>query len=218
MKKITIVIADDHPFFRSGVRTELEDIDNFEIVGETGDGKEAFSLIQKLNPDVAILDFQMPGMTGLEITSELNSINSSTQVVLLTMYRDKRIFFTALDAGAKGYVLKEDAIADIVKAVNNVAAGDYFISENLTPLLVEKAQNNFAGDSNASLIKHLTPAERNILSLIADLKTNDEIADMLCISRRTVENHKSNMADKLQLRGARDLIKFALENKEYFKY
>lgn len=215
MKKTTIIIADDHPLFRSGVRGELENIEHFKIVAETGDGQEAYQLIQNLNPDIAILDFQMPNLTGIDITLKLSSANRNTRVILLTMFRDKKIFYTSLDAGVKGYVLKDDAITDIVKAVNDVAAGKHFISEKLTQLLIEKAKKDSVENISLALLKKLTPTEKKILDLISNLKSNEEIAETLFISKRTVENHKVSIADKLDLQGSRELLKFALQNKDY---
>ena len=211
--KITILIADDHPLFRSGVRTELEQIAHFDILAETGDGEEAYRLIQKLKPDVAILDFQMPKMNGLEITRKLEEAHSTTQTILLTMHRDKKIFFAAVDAGVQGYVLKDDAVADIVRAVADVASGEHFISKDLTQLLVEKAKGGVTDRSGNHGLDVLTLAEKNILSFIADLKNNDEIAEALFISKRTVENHKVAIANKLGLNSAKQLLRFALQHK-----
>lgn len=214
MKETTIIIADDHPLFRSGVRSELENNNHFKILAETGDGKEAYELIQKLKPDIAVLDFGMPGLSGLEITVKLSSSGSNTRVILLTMYRDKKIFYSSLDAGVTGYVLKDDAVSDIVKAVDDVVSGKHFISEKLTQLLIEKAKDNTSDNKTIRLFNNLTPTEKRVLALIADLKSNEEIAGMLFISKRTVENHKVAIAGKLELPGARDLLKFALQNKE----
>ena len=217
MDKTTILIADDHPLFRSGVRNELEQAAHFKIVAETGNGEEALQLIQELMPDIAILDFQMPGLTGLEIASKLSETDCKTKVILLTLHSDKKILFKALDEGIKGYVLKDDAVIDIVTAVDKVVKGDYFISESLTGLMVERIKTAGLENKTAALIEKLTPTERKILALVATLKSNDEIASHLFISKRTVENHKVNTSDKLQLRGARELLKFALENKDILK-
>ena len=215
MKKTTIIIADDHPLFRSGVRAELDNVNHFDILAETGDGEEAYKLIQNLKPDVAVLDFQMPKLNGLEILSRLDNSEYQTAIILLTMFRDKKIFYKALDEGVKGYVLKDDAVSDIVKAVTEVSSGRYFISGSLTDLLIEKSKNNKLNNDIEKLLNKLTPTERKVLILIAGLKSNEEVADILFISKRTVENYKVTIADKLELGGARELLKFALQNKEH---
>lgn len=213
MEKVKIIIADDHPLFRAGVRTELENVSHFEIIAESGNGEEALNLIQNLNPDIAILDFQMPYLTGLEIMQKLDRLNNNTQFILLTMHRDKKIFYRALDTGVKGYVLKDDAVTDIIKAVDDVIAGRYFISSSLAGLLLEKVKSNTVENEIHNLINSLTSNEKKILSLIAELKSNEEIASVLFISKRTVENYKVTLAGKLQLKSSRDILKFALQNK-----
>ncbi len=214
MKKIKILIADDHPLFRLGVKQELESCEDFDIIAETGNGSDALNLILKLNPDVAVLDYQMPDLTGLEITRRLHERKSSTRVVLLTMHNDRKIFLNALDEGVKGYVLKDDAVLDIVKAVQNVASGKNFISNSLTEILVEKVSNHSSVDSVLILINNLTASERKILSLVAELKTNHQIAEQLFLSKRTIENHKVTISQKLQLESSKDLLRFALQNKD----
>lgn len=211
---VNIIIADDHPLFRSGVRSELEKVSFFNVIAETGDGKEALQLIMDLNPDIAILDFQMPGFTGLEIMQKLEDLLSKPNVIMLTMHRDKKIFFKALESGASGYVLKDEAVVDIIKAVKAVNSGEHFISDSLKELLLEKA----VGKKNSrteNLVDDLTTAERRILSLVAELKSNQEICEELFISKRTVENHKVKIANKLELQSARGLLKFALQHKDY---
>lgn len=214
MNKIRILIADDHPLFRMGVRQELESCPDFELVGETGNGNDALNLIIKLNPDVAILDFQMPGYNGLEVVSKLREKNIETQVILLTMHNEQKIFLKALDEGVKGYVLKDDAVLDIIDAVNNVVSGKTFISNSLSGVLVEKFNNHQMNDKIGILINCLTVSEKKILSLVAELKSNNEIAEELFLSRRTIENHKVIISHKLQLEGSKDLLKFALQNKD----
>ena len=212
--EITIIIADDHPLVRSGVRKELENIEQYKIIAETGNGNEALDLINKLNPGIAVLDFQMPGLNGIEITEKLREIGCSTKVILLTMHDEKQIFFKALNVGVNAYVLKDDAILDIVDAVKNVAAGREFISKNLTGLMLNKIKNVAVDNKNNNPIYELTSTEKKVLLLIAELSTNEEISDKLFISKRTVENYKVNIAKKLQLNGARDLLKYSIENKD----
>ncbi len=217
MTDITILIADDHPLFRFGVRSELESIANFKVIAEVGDGLEALDSIKKLKPDVAILDNQMPGLKGIEVSQELQKTGNDTKVILLTMHNDRKTYQAAFEAGAKGFVLKDDAVLDIVEAINKVASGDEFISSNLAKIILNGFKNDPAKDKMVGRLNELTPAEKRLLLLISDLKTNDEIADILFISKRTVENHKVNLTNKLQLQSSRDLLKFAIQNKELFK-
>ena len=217
MSKTKILIADDHPLFRSGVRKELESIKNFSVIAETGDGEEALKLIKETSPDVAVLDFEMPKLNGIEILQNLNKETNKTKVILLTMHHDKKIFFKALDAGVNAYVLKDDAVLDIVKAVEMVVDNQHFISEKLNEVLIEKAKITIADDKITNLINTLTQTEKRILSLVSELKSNEEIAEILFISKRTIENHKVNISDKLQLKGSRDLLKFAIKNKDYIE-
>lgn len=217
LNKITLIIADDHPLVRSGVYKELENVEQFEVIGETGDGNEALALINKLNPNVAVLDFQMPGLNGIEIVEKLKEIGSSTKVILLTMHDEKQIFFKALEVGVNAYVLKDDAVLDIVEAIKNVVDGKEFISKNLTGLMLEKIKKADKVSKKEMLISELTSLEKNILSLVAELNTNDEISNKLFISKRTVENYKVNIAKKLQLNGARELLKYSIENKNYLE-
>jgi two-component system response regulator NreC len=156
----------------------------------------------------------MPSLNGLDIARKLDAAHSATRIVLLTMHRDKKIFYAALDAGVQGYVLKDDAVSEIASAVTDVVAGEHFISKDLTRLLIEKAQGNAEDDGRYDAFDVLTSTEKKILSLVAEFHSNDEIASMLFISRRTVENHKANIADKLRLDGAKHLLRFALQNKE----
>jgi two-component system, NarL family, response regulator DegU len=213
-RRITLIIADDHPLFRSGVRHELEFVPELSVLAETGDGEEALQLIAKHRPDVAVVDYEMPGLTGLEIAKRVDAAGYSTAVVLLTMHRNKQIFFAALEAGVSGYVLKDDAVSDIVNAVKYVVTGDNFVSRDLTKYLIEKASIRVTDDPVNGLLQTLTEMERKVLALISDFKTNGDIADTLFLSKRTVENYKTNIAGKLNLRTAKQLLRFALENKD----
>ncbi len=213
MNEITLLVADDHPLFRSGVRNELERIEHFQIIAEAGDGIEALKLIKEHKPDVAILDFEMPGLNGLEIASKVADLDFVTAIILLTMHRDRKIFYKAIDMGINGYVLKDDAITDIINAVKAVSAGRPFISDDLAEILIEKARSTQPDKDIADKINELTFAEKRVLNLVAELKSNQEIADLLFISKRTVENHKVNISSKLGLESSRKLLKFALQNR-----
>ncbi len=209
-EKITVLIADDHPIFRAGMRQVIEGDERCAIVGESEDGEAALRQIQNLKPRVAVLDIQMPKMTGLAVAQRADAMNLDTRIILLTMLDDKRVFLEAMETGVKGYVLKDSASTEILRAIVAVSGDRHYISPTLSGLLVEKRNK---GGQLPPLVETLTPTEARILKLIANLKSNQEIADELFISRRTVENHRVNIARKLSLSGTNSLLKFALQHK-----
>lgn len=212
-KKISIIIADDHPLFRAGVISVLKDNSELDLIREASDGETALSLIQELKPDIAILDIKMPRLSGLQVAKVLKDKALPTRVILLTMYRDRKMFLQALDHGVKGYVLKDALVQDIDKAIRTVANDQYYLSPELSGVLVDTSHTIENQDEEFSAISKLTPAERKIIRLIAELKSNAEIARTLFISKRTVENHRVNISRKLKLEGRNSLLKFAVKNK-----
>lgn len=206
---ITVLIADDHPIFRAGVRQSLEKQVEFRIVGEADNGEEALSMMLDLKPDVAILDIQMPKLTGLELARRAEHMNLETKIILLTMMDDRKIFLDAMESGVRGYVLKDSAVSELQRAIESVSQDRHYISPSLSGLLVDRRKRG----PLPTQLKALTPTELRIVSLIADLKSNQEIADELLISKRTVENHRVNIAKKLDLSGTNALLKLALKHK-----
>ena len=209
-EKITVILADDHPLFRAGVRQSLQQNEAIEIIGEAGNGEDALKLILDLKPEVAIIDIQMPGITGLEVAKRIEHMDFDVKIILLTMLDDKRIFLDAMECGALGYVLKDSAVSEIQRAIESVCSGRYYISPSLSGLLIERRKG---GQSPPLELKDLTPTELRVVKLISDLKSNQEIADELFISKRTVENHRVNIAKKLHLGGSNALLKVALKHK-----
>ncbi|HYE32570.1 MAG TPA: response regulator transcription factor [Methylomirabilota bacterium] len=208
-----IVIADDHPIFREGIRRVLEKHPDLAIVGEADDGKAALRLIAEHEPEVALLDISMPGLSGLEAARELGKSKSTTKVVLLTMFKEEDMLMEAMDAGVRGYVLKENAVLDIVSCLRKVAAGEYFISPAISHLLVKRNTRARELAQERPGLASLTPMERRVLALIADGKTSKEIGKELFISPKTVDNHRFNTAAKLGLHGPNALLKFAMEKR-----
>jgi len=210
---ITVVIADDHPVFRRGLLEVFRQDGRFRIAGEAGDGAEAKRLIEQHQPAVAILDIRMPHLNGVQLAREMATRRLSTRVVLLTMHADEELFDQAMEDGVLGYVLKENAITDVLAAAENAAPGRLFISQSLAGLLVNRRVRGreFAGEHTG--ISSLSPAERRILRLIATDKTSKEIAAELQISVRTVDTHRQNISQKLNLQGSHSLLKFAFEHK-----
>jgi DNA-binding NarL/FixJ family response regulator len=214
--RVSIVIADDHPVFRQGLRQLIEAEPGFEIVGEASDGRHASDLIRKLKPAVAVLDISMPEQDGLSVVRTLRENRLPVEIVFLTMYRDESMFNSALDLDVKGYVLKDSAPSDIVSAIQAVCRGEHYTSPLLTSYLVKSSRAAPAVTTKPEYnrdISNLSPAERRILVMIAEYKTSKDIADELHISRRTVETHRTNICQKLGLHGNHALMKFALEHK-----
>ena len=213
MEKIKVIIADDHPMMRRGIKSVLVTDAQIEIVAEAKDGEEAYNLICSLLPDVALIDVEMPKMTGLEILRRINSENIKTRIVLLTMYKDEDLFNEAMDTMAFGYVLKENAVEDVVESVKYAAAGKNYISPTISSYLVSRLNRQKDLSAKTPSINDLTKAERTVLKLISQEKTTQQIADELHISYKTVENHRNNISKKLNLTGTHSLVKFAISNK-----
>ena len=212
--EISVLLADDHPVFRRGLGMMLASDPQIQIVGEAPDGTQALEKILALQPDIAILDVNMPGQTGFDVARALQSSDLATRIIFLTMHRDEGIFNTALDLGAQGYLLKESAIEEIQACVKAVAQGEKFISPQLSTFLLQRASRATAFVQQQPTLNDLTPSERRVLKMIAQQQTSREIADALCISIRTVERHRENICNKLALHGSNALLKFALEHKE----
>jgi DNA-binding NarL/FixJ family response regulator len=210
---IKVLIVDDHPLFRSGLRQVIESNSCFELIGETGDGEAALRLIQEKNPDVAVLDVNLPGLSGLEIARRLQEKRRRVRLIMLTMHKEEEIFNRALDFGAKGFVLKENAADEIVKAIVTVAAGEHYLSSSISGYLVHRRDRAESLATKKPGLDDLTKAERRILKLIAEKKTSRQIGAELFISPRTVEAHRANICAKLELRGSHSLLQFALENR-----
>lgn len=210
--KITVLIADDHPIFQRGLQQIIETDDNLKIVAAVGDGEDALNILRKLKPQVAVLDVDMPKRDGLAVMNAVKEESLPVSVILLTMYKEERFFNAALDAGVKGYVIKDSAVSEITNAIHAAAKGENFISPTLSTLLVKRL--NRSESLNASLEDSLTSSERRVLKLVSEAKSNQQIADELFISIRTVENHRSNICAKLNLEGKNALLTYALTNKE----
>jgi DNA-binding NarL/FixJ family response regulator len=212
--QITVLIADDHPVFRRGLRMIIQSDQRLKIVAEADDGRAALELINRSVPDVAVLDVNMPEMTGFDVVRELRKTNLATEFIFLTMHKDEAMFNTALDLGVKGYLLKESAIEDIAAGIKAVAAGENFISPPLATFLFNRSRRNATFAAATPTINDLTATERRVLKMVAEDKTSRDIADQLSISVRTVERHRQNICDKLEIHGSNALMKFALANKE----
>jgi DNA-binding NarL/FixJ family response regulator len=215
--RVSVLIADDHPLFLSGVRRVLDGVPSLDVVAEVGDGEKALEAIEALKPDLAILDIRMPKLSGLRVAREVRKRQLATDVILLTMFEDEETFNEALDLGVMGYISKESAVDDVAVAIRSVLQGHRYISPSLMDLALQRRSGKSAGPKHASL-NTLSPAEVRVLGLIAESMTSREIADTLCISLRTVENHRAHISAKLSIQGSYSLLKFALENRSKLIY
>ncbi len=211
---IKIFIADDHPIFRCGLKETIEKTRQFEILGDADHGEKAFKSILELNPDIVVLDVDMPGMSGLDIAEQLKGAAPRIKVVILTSYREESFFNRAMDLGVKGYILKENAINDLTDGLLSVSRGEIYLSPSISSFLLKRAQRNERAASKNTGFDSLTPSELRVLRLVADNLTSKEIAKKLFISPRTVDTHRNNICTKLGLRGSRGLLMFALEHRD----
>lgn len=204
---ISIVVADDHPIFRRGLKVVIESDPGLNVVAEADDGVEALAQIERIVPDVAVLDIDMPGHDGLQVARSMKEKSLSTRPVFLTMHKDEAIFNAAIDAGVPGFVIKDSAANDIVTCIRTVMKGQSFVSSALSELMLQQRRTQKRwGDE-------LTAAERRVLRLIAEGKTSREVAAELFLSHRTVEHHRARIAAKLDLKGKNGLLTYALLHK-----
>ena len=207
---ISILLVDDHPVVRQGLRLVLENNPGFSVVGEAADGHEALEMVEKLEPDVAILDLALPGLNGLEVAHRIRQRRPNTRMLILSMHNTEAYVFAAIKEGILGYVLKESATKDLVKAVEEVAAGRRYLS----PPLTEQALQAYSEKINSRSLDPydaLTDREREVLQLLAEGKNRSAIATSLSISPRTVDTHRTNFMRKLNLHNQANMIRFAME-------
>jgi DNA-binding NarL/FixJ family response regulator len=211
---IRIVIADDHPLMRRGLRLSVEEDPGLTVVGEAADGETALQLITEHLPDVVLLDIEMPKLDGIGVAREIVQRGLKTEIIFLTLHSDPSFFQTAMDLGSKGYILKDSAVEEVVVGIRAVASGRPYLSSAITAELLHK-RNEPAKDTARTMTAKLTPTERRIMQLIANGKTSKEIGGELSIHYRTVENHRTNICRKLELEGegANALLRFALQNR-----
>ncbi len=212
--RISVLIADDHPLMRKGLRLSVQEDSGLHVVGEASDGEAALSLIAKLHPHVALLDIEMPKLDGLGVAREVVKRGLKTEIIFLTLHSNQDLFRSAMDLGCKGYILKDSAVQEVVAGIHAVASGRPYISSAITTDLLQ-SRNQSAPQSSNSLTSNLSPTELRIMRLIAQGKTSKEIGAELSIHYRTVENHRTSMCRKLELEGegANALLRFALQNK-----
>ena len=211
--KITVYIVDDHPVFRHGLKQIIQSDEAFLVVGDAGDDTTALAEIPKLKPQMVVVDVRIPKQGGLELVRKLRSLQPGTSCIMLTMHAEESIFNAAMDAEALGYILKEDALELVILGLKAVAAGTIYLSPKIAGWLMRRQRRTSALKEVKAGLTSLTPTERRILHLVAENKTNKQIAAELFISHRTVETHRSKICEKLELQGAHKLLQFAIEHR-----
>jgi two-component system, NarL family, response regulator NreC len=210
MKKVRILLADDHTVMRAGLRALLERQPNLEIVGEAEDGRQTVQLASSHVPDVVVMDIAMPNLNGVEATRRMVSKQPTISVVILSMYSDESYVMRALEAGARAYLLKDSAVTDLIRAIEAVSQGKSFFSPKISRILAEEYIRALRQKGVADSYELLTPREREILQLLAEGKTNKEVATSLNISVYTAETHRGNILQKLNLHSTAELVLYAV--------
>jgi two-component system, NarL family, response regulator NreC len=210
MRKTRVLLADDHKLIRSGLRLLVEQQADLSVVGEANDGREAVSLAKSLKPDVVVMDIGMANLNGIEAALQITQANADVAVVMLSMHSDESYVLRALKSGAKGYLLKDSAESDLIRAVHAVAEGKSFFSPAVSKVLLDDYVRKLKRSGADDAYDLLTPREREILQLVAEGKSNKDIANLLNLSVYTVETHRSNLMEKLNLKGIPELILFAV--------
>ena len=210
MKRIRVLLADDHKMIRAGLRLVLEQQADIAVAGEADDGREAVSLADELKPDVIVMDVAMPNLNGIEASLQIKQSRPEAAIVMLSMHSDEGYILRALRAGAAGYILKDSAEADLVSAVRAVAEGKSFFSPKVSKILLEDYMRKLRKTGAEDSYDLLSAREREILQLVAEGKSSKEIANLLNLSVYTVETHRGNLMQKLNLRGIPELILYAV--------
>lgn len=208
--KIRILLADDHTILRAGLKMMLNAQPDMEVVGEAQDGRQAIQEAQRLQPDIILMDITMPDMNGIEATKQIKKVLPDVKVLVLTMHEHDEYIFQALRAGASGYMLKEAADTELISALHVILSGQFYLSPAAQSVMVgDYLQRSRTGDEKDSY-SSLTEREREILKLVAEGFTNNQIAERLVISPKTVDTHRTHIMDKLNLHSRAELVKYAM--------
>jgi two-component system response regulator NreC len=213
MNRIRVLLADDHGLMRKGVRSVLAQDSSIEVLGEAGDGAEAVRLSEQLHPDVVVMDIAMPQLNGIEAAAQIARKDKRVGILILSMYSDEEYLLRALSAGARGYLLKDSAEPDLLRAVRAVAAGKTFFSPAVVETLLEDYVQRLQQEGRQDSYDLLTDREKQVLQLLAEGKTNKETATVLNLGVSTVETHRTNLMQKLDLHNTAELVIYAVKKK-----
>ncbi len=208
----TILIADDHDIVRGGLRSLLEIFDEYKVVGESRDGEETVEMYRQLRPDLILMDLSMPILNGALATKKIMSISSSAKILILTAHYADEYLYSTLEAGAKGYILKDQPSQELLMAIKTILLGNYYMSPKVSSHLVSNFVSVKKNDIFDPGFTHITAREREILSMIAEGKKNKHISERLQISIKTVEKHRSNLLKKTGLHNASELAEYAIKH------
>lgn len=208
MEKIKIVLVDDHQMFRDGVKAVLCDETDIEIVGEVGSGNDLFKLLKTVNPNLIITDITMPDISGIEVAKSVSENYTDIKILILSMHSNEEFITKALRFGANGYLPKDTSMTELLEAIHTIHNGDNYYNKEISDTILKSLQNKPKEDH----FKSLTKREKEIVKLVVDGLSNKEIADKLFISIRTVDSHKTNILQKLNLKSSIELVKFAIKN------
>lgn len=209
-RKIRVLLADDHTILRAGLRMMLNAQADIEVVGEASDGKQAISEAQRLTPDVILMDITMPECNGIEATRQVKRLLPETRVLVLTMHENEEYLFQGLRAGASGYILKEAADTELISALRVIYSGRFYLSPSAQTLMIGDYLQRVRSGEERDSYSGLTEREREILKLVAEGYTNNQIAERLFISPKTVDTHRTHIMDKLNLHSRAELVKYAM--------
>lgn len=207
---IRVLIAEDHLTVRAGIRALLEKAGDIHVVGEASNGQEAVEMAEKHTPDVLIMDIMMPRLNGIQAAENIRKLNLSTRILLLSMYSDEGLVYQALQSGVKGYVLKSSVSDELLWAVHAIASGKTYLSSQISEIVVENAVHPRPPGQDHDPLSNISPREKEILQLIAEEHTSIEIAKILFISEKTVEKHRANLMEKLNVRNLAGLVRLAV--------
>jgi DNA-binding NarL/FixJ family response regulator len=206
-----ILLADDHTIVRQGIKRIIEEVQNYMVIGEVGDGLQILPKVKELHPDIIILDISMPKLRGIEAVSEIKKIDEDIKILILTVHKNEEYVYECLSSGANGYILKEDAAKELIFAIDSIKQNKIYISSNFRSDVILDLIKRKGDLRDKSSIELLTNREREVLKLIAEGYANKRIAKLLSISVRTVERHRSNIMKKLNVSNVVELVKYALK-------
>lgn len=212
MMKIRVFIVDDHAIVRDGLKYMLSIQKDMTVVGDTADGRQAVAMIKQVKPDVVIMDIALPKLNGIEATQQITQFCPSAKVIILSMFYTAEHIFRAFQAGARGYLLKEAAGAELLQAIPMVHQGKQYLSEGIHDISLPEIIKQLAGSAHKTPLERLSPREREILQLVAEGKSSLEIAQVFGLSAKSVETYRSRLMGKLKVKGLANLIKFAVQN------